>query len=213
MMFVVSGTQIYEAENHMKRTAIWPVLLSFLFGCQDAPPTDLPLAPEYATPVATGIIVTSPASPQIIDVWGNPADHVPSSQPGGGIPSAFEVPPVYPNPSDGWTVIGFGLPVASDVAVWIVPARGAGEAGNDFTSAWGALLPSPQRVAIAYPIPLSRRSPGFYVLHWDGRDGGGNPVPSGFYRVYIRFGENIYWRDMFLYRDLTDIPAGMRAIR
>ena len=197
----------------MKWIALWGVLLSFIVGCQDAAPTDLPLAPEYATPVATGIYLTSAASPVIIGVWGNPADHVPSSQPGGSLPATFNVPPVYPNPSDGSTVIEFGLPVAAAVAVWIVPARGAGETGNDFTVAWGALLPSPQRLAIAYPIPLSPRTFGVHRLTWDGRDGFGNPVPSGFYRVYVRFQQDIYWRDMFLYRDLADIPAGMRTIR
>ena len=197
----------------MKWRVLSIVILSCLAGCQDSTPIDLPLSPEFATPVATGIFLTSAASPEIIGVWGNPMDRVPSSQPGGSLPSGFGVPPVYPNPSDGSTVIEFGLPVVSTVAVWIVPARGPGERGNDFTSVGGALLPSPQRLAIVYPIPLSSRRPGWYQLVWNGRDGGGNLVPSGFYRVYIRLGEDTYWRDMFLYRDLADIPAGMRTIR
>ena len=93
--------------------------------------------------------------------------------------------------------------------LYVVPARWHGEKNNDVNSSTGAVTAAPQRTAIALLIHRQLAA-GMYVCLWSARDQNDNILPAGFYRIYLRMGDRICWRDVFLYNETTDIPIGLR---
>lgn len=115
----------------------------------------------------------------------------------------------YPNPFNDSCVIRFALPYQINVVLYIVPARWVGEECNDTKSLYGAVTASLQRTAIAILI-RQQLFPGTYNVLWSACNQNGNSLPAGFYRIYLRAGDKICWRDVFLYDETTNLPTGLR---
>jgi len=213
------------------------LLLTISFACQSPNEYKIsPSSPDMSQPIATGIFITS-SSPDPIGVWGNPADG--SGALSAGYPSfdlnsgdavdtfsilkqtnVAPVPPhglplnlfnPYPNPADayGGCVINFSIPVTSYVELYVVPARWYGDVGNDINSSAGAITVAPKRTAIAILVRTVKAG-GIYACQWSALDQKGNPLPSGFYRIYLHVGDTVIWHDVLLYDKITDLPMSLR---
>jgi len=213
----------------MKTRIVWiPLLLAWIsISCTDPDESSLPLySPGMSTPVVTGIRITTPAGPSVVAVWGNPSDPMdpvvrygyPADSPDtaapveGQIPDGYACSAWYPNPSDGSTVAEFAVPKSSLVDLWIVRARWWETPDTDPVPVLGSTVPVPVNLAVRTVIRHVVMPAGSYRFTWEGRDDNGDPVPSGFYRLYLKAGTYSTWRDMFLYRSLNDIPSGLRSI-
>ena len=213
----------------MSRTYIvWASTVLAVMGlsCSGTNESDLPLhAPGLSTPVVTGLRITTSAGPAVVATWGNPGEPVdppvhhyngdrqdtlvPEL---GGIPVSYLCAALYPNPSDGQTVLTFALPRTSRVDLWIVRARWWESPNMDVIPVLGSTVSVPSNRAIKTLIRNTDRWAGTYQVIWDGRDDNGDLVPSGFYRVYLQADNYSSWRDMFLYRSLDEIPLGLKSL-
>jgi len=222
-----------------KLLSIFILLLVFLFSCKSPNENEIPiLSPDMSQPIATGIYITSANGPDPIGVWGNPSDGSSTISVGypvfsinsvksmdtilvlkrdsvvhqvSVIPTAVKLNNPYPNPADvyGGCIISYSLPLTSSVELYVVPARWYNDNNNDVNSSAGAITAAPKRTAIAVLV-RTKQAAGMYSCHWLDRDQNGNPLPAGFYRIYLRVGENVSWHDVFLYNELTDLPIGLR---
>ncbi len=220
----------------MKNVLIYPLFLVLgllSFSCSNS--NDNAVSPVYnvfQTPVVTGLLITNMYSPEVIAVWGNPADAVQVNSniysisnknhekvsnsklkellktnniPG---PYSFLYVP-YPNPNDGATVIQFVLPEASKVSLWIVQARFVGDQNTDLSSSNGGVFISSSISPIRELYKNKTLNAGQYRVNWDGKDNNGNPVASGFFRVFFSAGKYSAFRDIFLYRSFNDVPPNL----
>lgn len=174
-------------------------------------------SPYHKTPVTEGIFITSRDLPDAIGVWGNPvnpAEWMLSNPPhdlSQKLPSGFWLYNPYPNPANYSSRIFFQVPEASNVRVYIVPARLIGTPDNSISLVTGGVFLSPQGVAIKV-LENKLLQAGRYWHDWDLTDDNSNPVPAGFYRVYMESGNDLLWRDILVYRDKKDLPADLRTL-
>lgn len=180
----------------------------------ESPPV---FSPDHKTPVTGGIIITGETDPTEIGIWGNPVSPKEwglSDQPRPNYPSKFpthvwlESP--YPNPTNGPCQISFMLDYMKKVRIYIVPARLSGTPDNSSSFAAGGLYISQQGIAIKV-LADGAHNAGHYMFNWDGTDSRNNKVPAGFYRVYLEAGDNLLWRDIWVYRQKGDLPAELRG--
>jgi hypothetical protein len=225
---------IEELYMTYKLTLFFVLLLIVSLSCKSPNENEiLPSSPDMSQPVATGIYITD-VDPTPIGVWGNPSDG--SGTTGAAYPAfsinsgnstdsncslqrisdAAKVAPTlenlynpYPNPFEGPCVIDFSLSRKSDVVLYVVPARWIDEKNNDIHSSAGAVTATPQRTAIAL-IAHTQLAAGSYHYLWNSWDQNGNLFPPGFYRIYLRVGDSIYWHDVFLYNETTSLPMRPR---
>ncbi|HTY01683.1 MAG TPA: hypothetical protein VMG09_16780 [Bacteroidota bacterium] len=181
------------------------------FSCSSPNEADLPLsAPGLSTPVATGIYVTSPAGPELLAVWRSPADR-PGGPNGGALdmPAEYAYDYLYPNPASGGAIVWIAMPQSCTVDIWVVRARWADDPDLDLQSTLGATTNDPQSRAVRELMRNQILVRGAHMVHWDGKDSEGRPVPTGFYRIYVRFPVGTFWRDLFQYDGSGAIPDGL----
>ena len=82
------------------------------------------------------------------------------------LPRIFGLSQSYPNPCAGHAFINYQLPRASEVSLRVYDALGREVCG----------------------LAQGITEPGYYTVHWDGRDGQGRQVPSGVYFVKFEAG-------------------------
>lgn len=173
-------------------------------------------SPDHKTPVTGGIIITSKYDPTALGAWGNPSNPTewklskPPHDLSQKLPSGFWLYNPYPNPAKDSSRIFFQVPEKSNARVYIVPARLMGSPDNSTSFITGGVFLSPQGIAIKV---LENRllQAGRYWHDWDLTDDNNNPVPAGFYRVYMETGNNLLWRDILVYRDKKELPADLRT--
>ncbi len=205
-------------------------------GCSDNSVAPL-RAPGFDQPVATGIYVTT-IDPTVIATWGNPSSSLtpmgsPSftfGTPGGDgkrflyklsnpsdtvvivdpVPLHTELFLPYPNPCPGAAAITFEIPRAATVNLWIVRARWVGDPPEDVSNVGGGTVITPQVAAVANLILNRTLAAGIYRSIWSGQTDDGKYVPPGFYRVYLKVEGDLMWADIFLYREMVDLPPDLR---
>ena len=149
-------------------------------------------------PIVTGIILTD-ITGRHFGYWGQPS----YSEDNIGNGTVY----IAPNPFSSVTSIAFSLLKESCVKVLIARARLARTLES--VSVGGAILPSSKEIIVA-EWDRGMMAAGNNIFRWDGADKNGNPLPAGFYRVYVIVGSEIHWNDLFLSRVPDDIPPGMR---
>ncbi len=210
------------------------LLLAVAFSCKSPNENDIPpSSSDISQPIVTGIYITNNTGPETIGIWGTPSDgsgtisagyplfSINSGNSTDGVtdlkqisaesplPSAVKLYNPYPNPFVENCAISFSLPVQSNVVLYVVPARWFGANSNDLNSSAGAITATPKRTAIAILIRRQLKA-GLYECLWHSYDQNGNPLPPGFYRIYLRVGDTVCWHDVFLYNETTDLPVNLR---
>ena len=94
------------------------------------------------------------------------------------VPVSFSLQPNYPNPFNGETVIGYGVPAAGPVELTVYNVLG-------------------QRVA---SLVREEQAPGPHEVVWDGRDASGRELATGMYLCRLRSGGQVAVRRMLLLR-------------
>lgn len=199
-----------------------------LFSCSSPNENEnSPAINGFQSPIVTGLRITNTESCRVIAIWGSPSD---SPDPSNSLPNAhlnkfnyfdpidsnndYSIPEKItmhgpcPNPNDGSTTIYFKLPIHTKVKLWICQAKFLDEQNPDLCFSNGAVCISSnvQTVRNLYNKDLAA---GYHSIIWDGNDDDGNPVASGFFRVYFSAGDYFVYRDIFLYRAIGDIPLGL----
>jgi len=129
-----------------------------------------------------------------------------------GVPRDTWMAAPYPNPFAGSVAVTLSISRETTVSLWVVRARWIGDVNNDVTSSGGAVVISPQVVAIAELILRTTLSAGYYRAIWNGKDMDGQNAPAGFYRIYFQGGESISWYDVLLYREFRDLPGDLQKL-
>jgi hypothetical protein len=146
-------------------------------------------------PIITGIRVTYETG-QFAGNWGNPTD-------GPGTESSSVFSPglmvLAPNPCVGKCPVRYVLARASSVRLWVTPARLAGALGTDMESMLGMRMAAPRMAVVKTLDSGTMRPAGVFTADWDATDDAGNPVPSGFYRIFLSIDNTFYWRDLLLF--------------
>ncbi len=194
----------------MKKLEILFITL-LLVGCKsssDSNPLNMPIT---TPPVVEGISITD-ATGQELGVWGN-TDGYPSectkennTKPGTLLPAECCVHIPYPNPTNIDAVIKYDLAKSATVTSYIVKAYAPNEDINQTILNGSYFYNSIHIIRIL--IVDYKKQAGFNSLHWNGADETGNPVPSGFYRVYLEINDILFWRDILVARTCDDLPPG-----
>ena len=225
--------------NLMKNIFFSILSLCAVAGCSTQNNLVAPLrAPGFDQPVATGIYVTT-IDPTPIDTWGNPSFQLTPTASGNSLsyampaeeaqgrfhalsktsdtaalgivgPLRMQLELPYPNPTIVGSDISFALPRTALVSLWIVRARWVGDPSEDLSNVDGGVVITPQVVAVANLIVYRSTAAGFYRYSWNGQADDGKLVSPGFYRVYLKVDEGLMWSDIFLYRQITDLPPDLR---
>lgn len=168
------------------------ILFSVLYYSCDDPVSPDPIDYYISNPpVITGFIKTSEDSPDPLGVWGE--SNGKSELPGGyymGVP--------YPNPTDRFTRITYGIPEESYVSIWIVRGRLPGESESGyklFTNGYFAK----NNIKLSAKIFEGNRVPGYYRQDIDLNNLSTGVVPDGLYRVYIEINGEFMWQDIMKY--------------
>ena len=128
-----------------------------------------------------------------------------------GLPTPFKVNYPYPNPSDGTVSLFFTIPVNNEVSIWVVPASAGNITADNNTYLPGHVFMSEKhKEYIVVELLNGLYAPGHHSIIWNGLDYNNNPVPAGFYRIYFRLGKYFTYRDIFIYRKLSDLPENLR---
>jgi len=194
---------------------------AILSGCSSPDENSLPLhAPGLQTPRVTGLAVTLDTGPTPIAVWGTLNEPPESSgpvNPGGGhlpgqLPASYAFSHPFPNPSDGAVAVKFALPRDARVSLWLVKARWAGDPDMDVAPINGATVPAPANGAVRVLFRNEVLPTGYHIAGWDMNDNQGNPLASGFYRIYFEADTFSCWRDVLVFRSWDELPAGLQQI-
>ena len=165
-------------------------------------------------PLITGIIRTSPDTPEPLAIYG-----VPNEQPeifeeiSQNIKAQFFISSPYPNPTDVSTQFKFGLPAGRNVTIWVVKGRLPGENVNDNTIYANGNFASPK---FHYYKVLEKKYfvPGIYSLVWDAKYDNGDPLPDGVYRIYIELDGQLMWRNVMIYHQaFTENPGAINLFK
>jgi hypothetical protein len=209
----------------MKNIVLVNLLVSLFFvsSCNSPNPVETLSAPSFTQPVVTGIFVTGINDPDILSVWGNPSDSysnntnyklksekqtfnlaykieriVPT------IPRDVQFGNPFPNPSNGIQTIQFGLSKKGNVALWLVSARISGDKSTDITSFVGATTLTPN-ISAAYVFLNEMKQAGYYQVTFSS-----SQLSVGFYRIYLKVDNILYWHDILLYKEIADLPIGLK---
>jgi hypothetical protein len=71
---------------------------------------------------------------------------------------------------------------------------------------------APNTAAIAELVRDHPLSAGTYRVTWNGSTSSEDLAPAGFYRIYFRAGDVLFFKDIFLYRSWGDLPADLLTI-
>ena len=202
------------------------ISLAFLsLSCDSSGTIDPLSSPQITQPVATGIFITTTRGPEVIGVWGSPADYFSTSTSAASVPAdiavdhsvrierftpigtipknvLYSVP--YPNPTNGSQTITIAFPMKDAVSAWVVPARFADAPDNDVSSYAGATVLSPVRQTVKVLVNDVLNA-GEYSITFNPY-----PLPAGFYRIYVKIGETLMWHDILYYHDPSELPAGLK---
>ncbi len=159
-------------------------------------------------PLITGIIRTSPDSPNPIAIYG-----VPNEQPeiieeiSQNVKSKFFMASPFPNPADVSTDITFGLPVGRNVTIWVVKGRLPGENVSDNTIIANGNFASP-KFHYSKVIEKKYLQAGYYRIIWNAKYDNGDSLPDGVYRIYIEIDGQLMWRNVMIYHQVfTENPG------
>jgi hypothetical protein len=119
----------------------------------------------------------------------------------------------YPNPSSTWIRIEFTIQNTEQVSLWlskgVLPEEISGE--KIIQSTGGASLISGADKK-SYVIKLFENEPvsGPTGITWYGLNEERQEAPGGFYRVYLKIGKILLWRDILFARSAEDAPSELR---
>jgi len=181
------------------------VLHLFISGCDTA---EMFTTSTIEAPVVPGIFITD-ENANILGTWMNPYSpgyRFPSSNP--NLAPITMKCSVYPNPNDGNLTIGFFIPYQGEGNVTVYPALSPLENNENSVYYFGStfLYVSSDPLKTLLDGDLNT---GSYSVNWNGCDEDGNYAPDGFYRAYLDFDDYLVWVDIFLVRDLNNLPPGM----
>jgi hypothetical protein len=134
----------------------------------------------------------------------------------GYIPVEIEVIDPYPNPTAAGygLTIGYSIPTESVVSIWIVPAI-ASEAEADKADFFPSQLfwsVSHGTYVVAELCKNETRTAGRYAISWRGTDNNQNQVADGFYRIYYKVDDYFDYKDIYLYRQDSDLPESLKKL-
>jgi hypothetical protein len=183
------------------RVSLFPALVFALvalsLGCSSGDKPSLVGPSWQALPRVPGIYVTSNSNPDPIAVIGEPNS------------TLFP----YPNPFNGTTEVGFRVPTVSQVSIWVVRALGPGEEAPE---AGGKFLGADISPTSATTILWSMSSvlvAGYHRVILVAHDDAGNLWPDGYYRVYVKIGDqDLQWGDVLVIYDPYHSKCGSAVI-
>jgi hypothetical protein len=165
------------------------------------PRSSLDPAPFVGAPIVSGIKVMDPSG-RWLGHWGNPVYGGVTAVPN---PLAPDIQPCS---------LLFVLREDDNVQAWVERVYGPGEMVPDErlqSAGGGALVPSGPRVLASIPERQLAYGEGPHFA-WNGTDDNGQPLPPGFYRIFVSAEmQGLGWVDVLLARDPGDIPPGMRT--
>jgi len=161
------------------RTIITMLLLSGLFySCNKDATTSFS---NFQTPIVTGFAFTDASGNHTGQIIGNPNTNL------GGGPLGGPLLLVFPNPANKFVYATIGNYGSSNAEFWIVPAL------YDATPNYSNIdIGSNSLIVGSYAVMQITSSDKRIVL----LDAGN--LSSGYYRVYCRYGDNIYWDNLII---------------
>lgn len=169
--------------------------------------------------IVTGINITDEASPWGFAVWGNPnfPDGIevepetidcPQDEYCYQVPGYLGMDNPYPNPTTSGSTIQFHLPVTSKVSIWIEEATW-GSSGKEPLLPYHAtgsfyrkvLVDNEEKVAGTHSIQTMTSNTCF-----------GGDTPPGFYRIFFKVGDHLFWRDLYMMGPTGSNPPGLEEM-
>ncbi len=176
----------------------------------------------FEVPAVTGMIITGKEGPKELAIWRHPLYPEGIEYPGSGNTSArieADVHPIpglnvmnlenpYPNPSNGAVKIIFKVAIETGVSVLMLKGRLPEENPNGFENGSGGIFVSPNNETAVVFLDKYFLQPGEYLIDFDGKIEG-KYFPSGFYRIYFKADNHLFWRDIFIALKKSDVPPDL----
>lgn len=128
------------------------------------------------------------------------------------IPTGFSADTPFPNPGNKSIVFRFTLPYTTNVSIWIGPATLGNDIDKDVETIGNHVFIKDDKIMVKEFASSLELPAGYYHRVWHSDDYTGNPVPSGFYRVYFLLDQYLVYRDVFIANDYSDVPESMMEI-
>ncbi len=160
------------------------------------------------SPVVTGLWLID-ATGRAKGAWGNPTSPNPAPDSGNEFEFSFSVP--VPNPSNEKVVISFNNPSATRIKIFVVRAYLSGVETKDANTIGGGAISKSDHVVVS-TLSENVMQAGHFSILYNWTDDKKNPLPAGFYRIYLIRGNKVYWHDALLTRSLDDLPPSLREL-
>jgi hypothetical protein len=192
------------------------IIISFVLclftSCSD--PADALNEPEFQfdVPVVTGLFITSAEGPEIIATWRNPSSNNSggttqvNNEPGLVVSMNYRLYVPYPNPTNVSCCIHFTVPRLSHVKIYLVPAQLEQSFPDNSENILSGIYSKPGSISVITLIDNNLNA-GSYLCTLDG-----NQLPDGFYRVYMKVGEERLWHDILIAKDSSIIPEEIKKM-
>jgi len=213
----------------MKRILFIPFLILTTLYCSSPTENTGTINPNIPPPIITGIYITNDGG-HLLGTWGNPSGQIRLSpilsslnqdslkvfslkKTYGTMGIEDTIPKLdifslpYPNPFRKHCTLAYIIPEASVVSIWIAPAKNInGITDNSLIS--GAFV-KPENW-IKSLIKKRELYPGEYRITFEMVDYDERELPSGFYRVYFKINESLFWRDIWHFQHPDELPKELR---
>ena len=167
---------------------------------------------QFDIPVVTGLFITSTEGPEIIGIWRNPSSNnsggTPqvTNEPGHAVPMNYQLYVPYPNPTNVSCTILFTVTRLSHVKIYLVPAQLEQSIPDNSENMLSGIYSKPGSISITILINANLNAGAYaYSLSND-------QLPDGFYRVYMKVGEDRLWHDILIARDPSIIPEEIKKM-
>jgi hypothetical protein len=176
----------------------------------------------FEVPAVTGMIITGKEGPEELAIWRHPLYPAGVEYPISGNTTSkilADVHPIpgsnvmdlenpYPNPSNGTVKIIFKVAIETRVSVWMLKGRLPEENPNGFENGSGGIFVSPNNETTVVLLDKYLLRPGEYLIDYNGKIED-KYIPSGFYRVYFKADNHLFWRDILIALKKSDVPPDL----
>ena len=171
-------------------------LILFLIGCENSDSLAPDLNDRLSSPRVTGLRLTDEFG-QDYGPWGN----------------SWGSLNMYPNPSIGNIRLGFFLLRDTHVKIRVVRALGPYEEEHEIVRYNGAGIPIIPGSPVATLVDSDTFFDGYgvYNVEWGCKDDLGQPLPPGFYRIYLETSYRNEWWNLLLLDDCYGIPYNIEV--
>ncbi len=116
----------------------------------------------------------------------------------------------YPNPCTDSIYIQFFLRMRSGISMWITPAVLYPQEASSADLIADHVFYSVHKIILRELYNNVILSAGQHRITWDLKDYSGNNIPAGFYRIYALFIDRLFYQDIWVYYNPSDLPADFR---